>query len=162
MSTPYTDRIEAEVCKNKEEIGESHQRALCEGQSKCWDLSTVTKFWRDCHAHKHALLASKIRGKHWTSTCINLLVIQCLSALDSVDPEERRYPRPVGAMMRFRSGVIASTPQDNRAMRIRRGYYSFQPPVRCHHHVALRYGAAAEDTSSINPSAPIVPSHQHC
>jgi hypothetical protein len=78
-------------------------------------------------------------------------VIQCLSALDSVDPEERRYPRPVGAMMRFRSGVIASTPQDNRAMRIRRGYYSFQPPVQCHHHVALRYGAALK-THKLNQS----------
>lgn len=121
ISTPDTDRVEAEVFQNKEAVGESHQRALCEGRSKRWDLSIVTKFWRNCHANKHALLASKIQGKYWASTCITILVIQCLSALDSVDPEERRYPRPVGAMMRFCSGVIASTPQDNRAMRIRRG-----------------------------------------
>jgi len=121
ISTPDTDRIEAEVFQNKEEIGESHQFALREGQSKRGDLSIVTKFWRDCHANEHALLASKIWGKYWALTCINLLVIQCLSALDSVDSEVRRYPRLVGVMMRSRSGVIASTPQDNRAMRIRGG-----------------------------------------
>lgn len=78
--------------QNEKEAGEGIKRAISEGLVKREDIFITTKLWNNYHAKEHALPMIKAQNESWGLGYIDLLLIHFPSALEYVDPEEKRYP----------------------------------------------------------------------